>query len=96
MTVYVDQARHRLGRMLMGHMVADTLAELHGMAGANGMRRDWFQPRSFPHYDVSLDRRRRAIALGAVEIDRRQLALFMRQQRDAARNEDQRQTESGR
>lgn len=78
MTVYVDRARHRLGRMVCGHMVADTLGELHAMAAAIGLRRSWFQPRSFPHYDVSLERRRRAVALGAVELDRRELARFIR------------------
>lgn len=84
MSVYVDQARNPLGRMKLCHMVADTLEELHGMAAAIGMRRDWFQLESFPHYDVSLDRRRKALDLGAIEIDRRQLARFMRERRRAA------------
>jgi hypothetical protein len=67
--------------MIMCHMVADTLGELHAMASAIGMRRTWFQPRSFPHYDVSLARRSQALALGAIELDRRDLARFMRAQR---------------
>jgi hypothetical protein len=84
-TVYVDRARHRLGRMICCHMVADTAAELHAMAELLGMRRAWFQPLSFPHYDISLTRRRVALRLGAVEIDRRQLARFMRDKRQAVR-----------
>jgi len=84
MTVYVDQARNPLGRMIMCHMVADSLDELHAMAASIGMRRAWFQPLSSPHYDVCQMRRRRALELGALEIDRRQMARFLRNRRLAA------------
>lgn len=72
MSVYVDGERNRFGRMIMCHMFADSLAELHAMASAIGMDRNWFQPLSFPHYDVSLSRRAVAVSKGAVEVDRRQ------------------------
>ena len=72
MSVYVDQERNQFGRMVMCHMFADSLAEHFAMADAIGMDRDWFQPLSFPHYDVRLSRRARALELGAVEVDRRQ------------------------
>lgn len=81
MAVYLDQARNRFGRMIMCHMIADSLAELHAMADAIGMQRAWFQPTSFPHYDVCLRRRRSALALGAIEVDRRQTVLVMRRVR---------------
>ena len=71
MSVYIDQERNRFGRMIMCHMWADTLSELHAMAESIGMDRAWFQPLSFPHYDVSLSRRAKAVANGAIEMDRR-------------------------
>lgn len=82
MTVYVDQARNGLGRMIMCHMIADTLDELHKMADAIGMKRSWFQAHaSFPHYDVALGRRAAAVRLGAVEITRQECAALMKRLR---------------
>ena len=81
MTVYVDKARNGYRRMIMCHMIADTLDELHAMAEAIGMRREWFQPTSFPHYDVSLSRRSEAVQRGAVELERREFVLVMRKLR---------------
>jgi hypothetical protein len=71
MPVYVDCAQNGLGRMKMCHMIADTPDELHAMARRIGMRREWFQPRSFPHYDVAKGRREVAVSLGAIVCDRR-------------------------
>lgn len=85
MTVYVDGERNKFGRMVMCHMLADTPEELHAMAAAIGMRRKWYQapPKaSFPHYDLSLSRRKLAIEKGAQELTRQELSAYMRAVKD--------------
>lgn len=72
MAVYIDGERNGFGRMVMCHMFADSVAELQEFADKIGMDRNWFQPLSFPHYDVSLSRRARAVQLGAIEVSRRE------------------------
>ena len=72
MSVYVDVPRWKLGRMVMCHMIADSLDELHEMATKLGLKRDWFQDRaSTPHYDVCKRKRVQAVRLGAIACDRR-------------------------
>jgi len=66
------------------HMIADSVDELHLFARRIGMRRSWFQPVSFPHYDLHARRRARAVHAGAVEVDRRGLVAIMRRARAAA------------
>lgn len=80
MTVYVDALLNHGWRMRghvvkSCHMIADTLEELHAMARAIGMRREWFQDpekmqTSIPHYDLTAARRANAIKNGAVELNR--------------------------
>ena len=80
MTVYVDNAKHLPGKMVMCLMIADTVAELHGMADRIGLRREWFQPRNIPHYDLSKTKRLEAVKAGAVELDRRGIVDVMKRQ----------------
>jgi len=71
MPVYVDDMRAPFGRMVMCHMVADTLDELHAMADRIGVARRWYQgpPKTrHPHYDIALSKRALAVAAGAQEI----------------------------
>lgn len=73
MTVYVDDVRHPFGRMIMCHMWADTLDELHAMADRIGVARRWFQrpPKaSWEHYDISLGMKARALGYGAQLTDK--------------------------
>lgn len=82
MAVYVDQARNRFRGMVMCHMIADTLEELHAMADAIGLKREWFQDaRAAAHYDLSLSHRRAALANGAIELERRSFVVKMRELR---------------
>lgn len=83
MTVYVDASVWSFGRMTMCHMIASTPDELHAMADRIGVARRWYQGpgkrASFPHYDICKTKRAAAVAAGAVEVDRRQLNLAMRE-----------------
>jgi hypothetical protein len=70
-TVYVDDAVTLWRGRRWAHLMADTLAELHGFAAALGMPRHAFQDRtSGAHYDVTDEQRTRALELGAVPISR--------------------------
>lgn len=86
MTVYVDDMRAPFGRMIMCHMIADTTAELVAMADAIGVSRRWIQNEGTPreHFDISLSKRRAAVRLGAVEVDRRRLGLLLQAKREAS------------
>ena len=69
MAVYVDNFYAGYGRMIMCHMAADTIAELHEMADKIGVARKWFQlPNGRnPHYDICKSKRALAVQLGAIE-----------------------------
>ena len=86
MSVYVDQAQHRYGRMLMCHLLADTPAELHAMVDRIGVARRWYQhSASTPHYDIAKGKRTLALRLGAIEVDRMELAAIIHRIHDGIR-----------
>ena len=62
------------------HLIADTVAELHSFAASLGLKESWFQSKTIPHYDLTRNKRREAVTLGAKEIDfasaRRFIKLF--------------------
>lgn len=64
------------------HLFADEpaeLDELHRIAKAVGMRREWFQtPDTLPHYDLVPKRRAAALRAGAVEGTREELVTARR------------------
>lgn len=53
------------------HLFADTLKELHAAASVIGLRRQWFQDKRYPHYDLTTYGRQLAVRRGATEIDAR-------------------------
>jgi Protein of unknown function (DUF4031) len=66
MTVYVDDCRLSWNGKRWCHMVADTVEELHEFARLLGLKRGWFQERTmYPHYDITLGVRERALSMGA-------------------------------
>lgn len=88
MSVYVDNPLHRLGRMVMCHMLADTLDELHTMADKIGVARRHFQANAnTPHYDICKSKRALAVKHGAVEADRRLMVEVIQRHRKRKRAE---------
>lgn len=59
-------------------MTADTLDELHAMAQLIGLRTDWFQHTTRPHYDLTAGAMKRAIACGAIVISVREFVEISR------------------
>ncbi|GBG02324.1 hypothetical protein AZSI13_16510 [Azospira sp. I13] len=66
MTVYVDNVKVKWRGKEWCHLVADSIEELHAFANTLGLRRSWFQANaSYPHYDVTLEVRNKALLMGA-------------------------------
>lgn len=80
MAIYVDDEQIPWRGKLWCHLVADSLPELHEFAISIGLKRAWFQEKSaFPHYDVTVSVRDRAIRQGAVIGDRRTIIACAKQ-----------------
>ena len=86
MTLYVDDARNRYGRMLLSHMMADTSEELERARQALAIPPAAIHHPASPdeHMDLSQAKRREAIArLGARPVSSR--CLVARRRRETAR-----------
>lgn len=74
--IYVDDEQISWRGKLWCHLVADSLPELHQFAAKLGLRQAWFQARSvYPHYDVTLSVRDKALGMGATLGDRRTILM---------------------
>ena len=72
--VYVGIREYPYGRMVMSHMAADSVDELHLMAAKIGVDRKHFQnKKGRPHYDVCKKMKAIAISFGANEVDDRRI-----------------------
>lgn len=80
--VYVDSLRDygwRHGPSC--HLIADSVEELIAFAETIGMRREWFQAKSTPHFDLTAEGRRAAVERGARELNNRELVAKIRELR---------------
>lgn len=72
--VYIGARKYPYRRMIMSHMAADTLEELHEMADRIGVNRKHFQDKpGKPHYDICQKMKQKAIEFGAKEVNDREL-----------------------
>lgn len=92
MSVYVDGAENRFGRMKMCHMIADSQAELLDMAHKIGVAEHWLQHPGTPreHFDICKSKRALALAHGALSIDRKALVRMFRERRPVDNNAEER------
>jgi len=98
MSVYVDELipslRTRTWPYLQAcHLTADTEAQLRGFAKRLGLKRIWFQNNTIPHYDLTRNKRQQAIRMGAIEIDRKQMAERIRKHRKRRTNDQTQNTQ---
>lgn len=73
MAVYVDNMKRKYRRMIMCHMIADSEEEMHDMAAKIGVARKWYQG---DHYDICLDKKKKAIENGAILVSMKELAAM--------------------
>lgn len=94
LTAQVRRAGRRWCHLTTDDFTPDGLERLHKFALSVGMRREWFQDKHrgtslwAPHYDLVDSRRARAVHLGAVEVDRRELLHWLERGREAYRDWD--------
>lgn len=89
MSLYVDDELIPWRGKLWCHLVADTLPELHAFARRLGLREAWFQSKSaYPHYDVTVSVRDRALTMGASMGDRQTIISCARLLKNELRSDE--------
>jgi hypothetical protein len=84
MPVYVDNLRdYGWKHGPSCHLIADSVSELMEFASDMGLRAEWFQPQSSPHFDLNAAGRNVAIRNGAIALDQRKFVAKLREIREA-------------
>jgi hypothetical protein len=82
MAVYVDKLVDYSWRHGPScHLIADSVEELKEFAVQLGLRVEWFQPRSSPHFDLTSEGRMAAVRMGAIELNNREFVAKIRELR---------------
>jgi hypothetical protein len=82
MAVYVDKLVDYSWRHGPScHLIADSVEELITFAVELGLRAEWFQPRSSPHFDLTREGRIAAVRHGAIELNNREFVAKIRELR---------------
>jgi hypothetical protein len=83
MAVYVDKlADYQWKHGPSCHLIADSIDELIEFAVSIGLRAEWFQPKSSPHFDLTAEGRAAAVRNGAIELSNRELVAKLRELRE--------------
>lgn len=84
--VYVDDAEVQKHGYAWFHLMADSIQELHEFAIEIGLSaRAFHRGARYPHYDVTVGQRRRALEMGAVAISTRDAIQIGRRLEQSAR-----------
>ena len=63
------------------HLVADSVDQLHEFAAKLGLKKNWFQNKSLPHYDLTRGMRLKAIKQGAIELSNKEFIKILHKYR---------------
>jgi len=82
MAVYVDKlVDYSWHRGPSCHLIADSVEELKTFAVNMGLRVEWFQHKSSPHFDLTAEAREIAVQHGAIELSNREFVAKIRELR---------------
>ena len=77
--VYIGSREYKYRGMLMSHMIADTIDELHKMAELIGVDKKHFQNKTArQHYDICKSKKKLAFKNGAIECTEKRLMSILK------------------